>query len=220
MIRFQIKVNGHYHGAKKKVADFHKHKICALFDLRSGVALSYGIGNKKSHELPLLREQISTFKCNDIFLGDKGFVSYFDMTNLLRKEVDTIVGLTRCKPVTVASAKKVITTNDLIVEWKKPKSSRPRYEANEWDQLPDHLLVRQIKVTVDRQGYRAKEFYIATTLLDPKKYPAANIASLYLKRWKVELYCRDNKEEISDTVSFKSSIQVLSHYAIYLFGSP
>jgi len=233
---------------------FPQAKICALFDLSSGVALSYGIGNKKSHELPLLREQMDVFKQNDIFLGDRGFVSYFDMANLLNKEVDTLVGLARRKPITAIDANKIISENDLIVKWEKPKSSRPRYNLEEWDQLPNHLLVRQVKIKVDRKGYRPQEFYIATTLLDPHKYPAADLAAMYFKRWNVELYFRDLKttlgmdvlrcrtpdmvlkeitmyfivynviklinyesidikDRISDSVSFKSSVQILNYYA-------
>jgi len=44
----------------------------------------------------------------------------------------------------------------------------------------------------DREG-RQKTRYIATTLLDPKAYPAEEVASLYLHRWEIEVRFRDIK---------------------------
>ncbi len=151
------------------------------------------MGNKKSHELPLLRDQMNTFIKDDIFLGDKGFISYFDMLNLKQKGVDSVVGLAKRPPVTAANAKQVLAENDLIVEWPKPKGSKTRYQLEEWENLPDTVLVRQIKVTVNQPGFRVKSFYIATTLLDVECYSADSIAELYLKRWNVELYFRELK---------------------------
>jgi len=58
--------------------------------LENGGLLSYAIGNKKSHELPLFREKWSTFERGDIFLGDKVFCSYFDIAKLKDR------GLTGC----------------------------------------------------------------------------------------------------------------------------
>ncbi len=202
--------------SQKVGCGFPQAKICALFDLSSGVALSYGIGNKKSHELPLLREQMSVFKPNDIFLGDKGFVSYLDMTSLLAKDVDTIVGLARRKPITASNAKQVISDNDLIVEWKKPKGNRAQYQTAEWALLPDSLLVRQLRVKIEKKGYRSQEFYIATTLLDSKKYSDKKIAEMYFKRWNVELYFRDLKTTLGmDVLRCRTPDMVLKEISMY-----
>ena len=59
--------------------------------------------------------------------------------------------------------------------------------------MPGELLLRQIKVTVDRPGFRSKSFYIITTLHDSMTYPAKDLAELYLRRWSVELFFRDQK---------------------------
>ncbi len=201
---------------QKEGCGFPQAKICALFDLKTGIALSYRIGNKKSHELPLLREQMRTFVKGDVFLGDKGFISYFDMLNLKEKGVDSVVGLAKRKPIKLSDAKQVLSENDLIVEWPKPISGKTRYKLDEWQNLPDSLLVRQIKVTVDQPGFRVKEFYIATTLLDANKYPANTIAELYLKRWNVELYFRDLKTTLGlDILRCKTPDMVRKEMLMY-----
>lgn len=37
-------------------------RICACFSLKSGALLSYALGNKKNHEIPLFRQQWNAFK--------------------------------------------------------------------------------------------------------------------------------------------------------------
>ena len=61
---------------QKPGCGFPQGSICACFCLQTGALLSYEIGNKKSHELPMLRKQWGTFGSGDIFLGDKGFCSF------------------------------------------------------------------------------------------------------------------------------------------------
>ncbi|MBL4775080.1 MAG: transposase [Mariprofundus sp.] len=63
---------------QKPGCGFPQAALCACFNLSNGALLSYELGNKKSHELPMLRQQSDTFKKGDIFLGDKGFCSYYD----------------------------------------------------------------------------------------------------------------------------------------------
>ena len=65
--------------SQKPGCGFPQARICACFCLATGALLSYRLGNKKSHELPLLQDQWSVFEDKDIMLADKGFCSYFDI---------------------------------------------------------------------------------------------------------------------------------------------
>lgn len=169
-------------------------KICACFDLHTGTLLSYKLGNKKNNELPLLREQWDTFEEGDIFLGDKGFCSYFDVCAFKDRGVDSVITLARRLPGTEATSLKILGEGDFLMKWNKPVFNKNKsYSREDWEQLPEELVLRQIKVTVDQPGFRVKEFYIVTTLVDPVKYPAKQIADLYYQRWEVELFFRDIK---------------------------
>lgn len=174
---------------------FPQLRLCTLFNLHSGVALSYKLGNKKSHELPLLRAQEEHFKKGDIFIGDKGFTCFYDQARLLGIGVDSIVSLSRRKPFTVKTAEKKITSNDLLVSVPKFTSTvaRSRYPKDRWNALPDSIKMRQIEVNFNIPGYRSEKVYLLTTLLDEKKYPAETIANLYKERWEVEVFFRDLK---------------------------
>jgi hypothetical protein len=48
-------------------------------------------------------------------------------------------------------------------------------------------------VNVERCGFRTKQLWLATTLLDPQLYPAEQLAALYLRRWSLEICFRDIK---------------------------
>jgi len=179
---------------QKEGCGFPTARICACFSLATGGLLSFEVGNKKSAELPLFRKQWEIFKKGDIFLGDKGFCSYFDLVNLKKRGVDSVITLARRLPISAVDAHKVFDKNDLLVSWKKPYwNKRSAYSREQWEALPSVLRVRQIHVSVTVPGYRTESFYIITTLTDAEHYTAKELADLYLQRWNVELFFRDIK---------------------------
>lgn len=180
--------------SQKAGCGFPQARVCACFSLQTGGLLSYRVGHHRNHELPLLRQQWGSFEAGDVFLGDKGFCSYYDVDQFQGRGVDSVVTLARRKPVKASEAKRILGPDDLLIQWPKP-SWQPAlsYSREEWEALPDHLTLRQIKVTVDNPGYRTKSFYLVTTLLDPATYSANDLAELYLRRWNVELFFRDIK---------------------------
>ena len=76
---------------QKQGCGFPQAALCACFCLQTGALLSYELGNKKSHELPMLRRQWNTFKRGDVFLGDKGFCSYYDLSSFKDRGVDSVI---------------------------------------------------------------------------------------------------------------------------------
>lgn len=206
--------------SQKPGCGFPQAFICACFCLQTGALLSHEIGNKKSHELPMLRKQWDTFKPNDIFLGDKGFCSYFDISNLKNRRVDSVITLARRQAVTAAESVEILGDDDLLIHWKKPKRQKASsYSLEGWKALPETLLLRQIKVTVNQSGFRSSSFYIITTLLDAETYPANKIADLYFQRWDVELFFRDIKTTMGmDILRCKSPDMVRKEILMHLIA--
>ena len=50
-----------------------------------------------------------------------------------------------------------------------------------------------IRFTLEIPGYRTQSVTLITTLLDPELFPAAELAQLYARRWRIELWFRDLK---------------------------
>lgn len=201
---------------QKPGCGFPSARICACFNLNTGLMHSYQVGNKKSAELPLFRQQWDTFEAGDIILGDKGFCSYYDMTKLRDRGVDTVFTLSARKPQTPSEALRTLGQDDLLVQWNKPTTRSPTYSREEWEALPKTATMRQIKVTVNQPGFRSSDFYLVTTLLDERQHPAAAIADLYMKRWDVELFFRDIKTTMGmDIMRCKTPSMVYKEIAMY-----
>ncbi len=206
---------------QKSGCGFPQAYLCACFNLHTGVLISYEIGNKRSAEIPMLRQQLDQFEKEDIFLGDKGFCSYYDQSRMLDRQIDSVVRVARRHPVKPKDAIEILSENDLIIEWKKPSWNKiVSYSKAEWEALPDSLRLRQIKVVVGNPGFRTETFYIVTTLLDAQIYRAEDLAELYYQRWRVELFFRDIKTTMGmDVLRCKAPEmvrkEILMHFIAY-----
>ncbi len=206
---------------QKPGCGFPQARICACFCLQTGGLLSYRIGHRKNHELPLLRQQWDSFETGDIFLGDKGYCSYYDIWMLQQKGVDSVITLARRTPVDAASALKKLGDDDLLISWPKPAWNKNlSYDKTAWEALPEKLVLRQLKVTVATSGFRVQSFYIITTLTDENVYPAKEVADLYYQRWDVELFFRDIKTTMGmDVLRCKTpdmvEKEILMHLIVY-----
>ena len=59
--------------------------------------------------------------------------------------------------------------------------------------MPRSLAMRELRVRIDKKGFRARQFVVVTSLLDPAAYPAKELAGLYRARWHAELDIRTIK---------------------------
>ena len=62
--------------------------------------------------------------------------------------------------------------------------------------MPDTLVVRELRYRIRRRGYRTRTVTLVTTLLDAERYPQAELADLYYRRWQAEINLRDLKETL------------------------
>lgn len=86
--------------------------------------------------------------------------------------------ITRAKASTKFTTIRRLGFGDELVEFKVSTEARRREHS-----LPTHFDVRAIKY--QRKGYRPQ--LLLTSLLDEKRYPAAEIRALYHERWEIEL---------------------------------
>ena len=91
--------------------------------------------------------------------------------------------------------------------------------VRQWQRLPRTLTVRLIRGTVGCPGFRTRRIVVATTLLDPVRYPAEAILALYGDRWTVELRLRDIKITLGmDVLRGKSPSMVRKEMYMHLLA--
>ena len=83
--------------------------------------------------------------------------------------------------------------HDQLVEYHKPKTKPDWISQGEYATLPETVVVRELRVTIKLSNCRTKTITLVTTLLDPVRYPAQDIAALYGQRWEVETNLRHLK---------------------------
>jgi hypothetical protein len=173
----------------------------------------------------------------DVLLGDRGFCSYAHLAILLRRGIHAVfrihqnqnVDFTPGRPTArrkgpyprpqgLPSSRWVLAhgPRDQVVAWPKPKRRPEWMTAEEFASLPEEILVRELRYEVTAPGYRVREVTLATTLLDAAAYPAAELAELYFKRWRVETNLRHMKITMNMDVLKCTTVEgVLKELAMY-----
>ena len=190
----------------------------ALFSLASGALLEVVLGNKHKAELTLFRKIWDRLKAGMIFLADRGFCDYVTLVALRLRGVDSVLRLHATRPHDFRKGQR-LGRYDRLVSWQKPKR-KPRTATRKlWASLPRQFTLRLIRYPVSVPGFRTSHIILVTTLLDPVAYPAAELAGLYLRRWRVELFLRDIKTTMHmDVLTCKSPPMLYRELMMHLIA--
>lgn len=178
--------------SQKKGCGFPVLKFVALFSLTSGTILNVILGSLRHHDLRLFHRLWEQLKKGDILLGDRAWGEYTTLAGLPRQGVDVVARLHARRKVDFRKAQR-LGKNDGLFLWTKGGQQSEILSASQWALLPAQITVRIIRFTATLRGFRSRRITLVTTLLDPKLYPAQELAGLYARRWRLELCLRDLK---------------------------
>jgi hypothetical protein len=178
--------------SQKPGCGFPLMKLVAIFSLSSGVLLDYAKGNKHRHELALLYKLLDHFKPRDLVIADRGFSNFVLISLLLLRGAGSLFRLHQARRLDWRKGQR-LGKNDRLFTWSKPRS-KPRYLPHFlWKLIPAELPVRVLRFQLQVPGFRSESVTLVTTLIDAQVYPAQEVAQLYARRWKIELWLRDIK---------------------------
>jgi DDE family transposase len=162
-------------------------RACAVLSLADAGIADVAMGpylGKETGETALLREVLDCFKPGEVMLADRYFCSFFMLAILQSRGVDVCMRLHQLRKIDHGKVK-WLGPNDYIDTWHRPQ--RAKWMSQElYDSLPEQLQIRVVTFTA-RTKTQTEPLYVATTLLDHKKYPAKEIGKLYGYRWHAEL---------------------------------
>ena len=82
--------------------------------------------------------------------------------------------------------------------------------------MPESLTLRELRYRVTSRGSRTHEVTLVTTLLDAEGYPAEALASLYGRRWQVEIDLRHLKQTMKMDVLHCETVEgVLKELTVF-----
>ncbi len=170
-------------------------RIVALISLATGLARDLALGpyqGKETGETALFRTLWGRLEPGEIVLGDRYFGSFFGIAGLARRGVDALFRMHQRRKHDFRRGRRIAVTDHVVV-WTKP--ARPEWMDEEtYDQMPDTLEVRELKVSVAQPGFRVDELVLVTTMLEGSAYSKEELADLFLQRWNIELDLRSIKD--------------------------
>lgn len=179
------------HGAQKKGLGFPIARMVVLWSLATGMVRGMALGRymgKETGETALLRELLAQFQPGDILLADRYYCSYFMIALFLELGVHFVTRLHQQRTADFRRGRR-LGRGDHLVRWLRP--AKPDWMDQEtYDRMPESIEVRELEVHLDQPGFRSESLVVVTTLTDAQKYPKADLAELYHKRWLAELDIR------------------------------
>jgi putative transposase len=193
-------------------------RIVVVFSLAVGTVLDAALGKyegKLTGENSLFRTLRDVLREGDVVLADRYFSGWIDLALLLQRGVDSVVRKHQLRATDFRTGWR-LGEDDHVVCW--PKPPRPYWmSAEQYAALPDFLTVREVRVLVEQKGFRTREVMVVTTLLDPERYSATEIAKLYRRRWQAELNLRSLKIVMQmDQLRCKTPHRVRNEFFMHL----
>jgi len=182
---------------QKKGCGFPVAQFVALFCWTTGAIVDVVIDSIIPHEITLFRKLWHHFQPADVVLGDRAYGSYVDLARLRQRGVFAVCRLHQRRSADFHAGRR-LGHDDQLVDWSRPEQWIPScgIDREEFEQLPETLTVRQVRITQGTAGFRSRTLVVVTTLLDPIEIPADEIRALYRDRWTVELNLRSLKTQL------------------------
>ena len=165
-------------------------RLVVLMTLRSHllVACNFGAYEGESvHEMEYAKPLCDSIPESSLTVLDRGYTSAAFLLGIEGKTDRH--WLIRSKKNTSFKVLKRLGTDDQLVEMKVSQSAREKDPS-----LPSTWIARRVRYQVP--GFR--EQFLLTSLRDPKRFPAREIAALYHERWELELGYDEIKTEMLD----------------------
>lgn len=193
-------------------------RLVVVFSLAVGTVLDAALGKyagKQTGENSLFRTLHDLLREGDVVLADRYFSGWFDLALLWQRGVHSVVRKQQLRATDFRTGQR-LGPNDHLVCWIKP--TRPAWMDREpYEALPAVLTLREVRVKVEQKGFRTRELIVVTTLLDPERYAAADIAKLYRRRWQAELNLRSLKSVLQmDHLRCKKPHRVRNEFYMHL----
>jgi hypothetical protein len=183
------------HVAQKPGLGFPIVRLVVLLSLATAMVHSMALGpyaGKETGETALFRQLLAGVDPQTIFLADRYYCSYFLLAMALLGQRDFVVRLHQRRKIELSKTER-LGNDDHLVVWTRPAMPDWMDQAS-YEQIPESMSLRLIKVQVQEPGFRVESLWVATTLTDAEKYPREDIADLYRRRWMAELDIRAIKK--------------------------
>lgn len=179
----------------------------ALVHFGTGLIQKAIVSRVSSHDLPSVPQVHAELEAGDVVVGDRALGSFGHLALLVLRAVHGIfraqeallIDFTPGRPPAAPGRRRKgeprrpssrwlqsLGVEDQLVEWVRPATVPVWLTPQAWAALPATLIVRELRYTIDRPGFRVRRVTLVTTLLDPRVYTKQELARAYGLRWQIE----------------------------------
>ena len=189
--------------------------VLMTFDARTDLVTGMHAAPAQTGDLKHVHELHPSLKPGDVLVGDRAFCSYVHLAMLSEAGTHGVFRMSasrhmpfpaktgegerhshdqhRCQEPRLVT---MISQDDQVVEIVKPRNRPKHIDAETFAKIPSKMTVRAVRYRVEQPGWRTHEITLMTNLLDSATYSAADLAALYLSRWRIEVNFRHLKRTL------------------------
>jgi len=186
----QIKATARKAKSRRGRAAFAKITAGVLLELGLHNPLAAAIGRGGRSEWALALELLAQLPARALLLADRlhGCAAFIAAAQAVCQKVGSQFLVRARSHIRVQTVKRFKDGSRLV---RVPVQQKGRQHV-----IIQWLELREIRVSGQRPGHRARELRLWTSLLDPGSAPALELIELYARRWEHELYYRELKRQL------------------------
>lgn len=173
-------------------------RAAAIISLATACVMDLAIApykGKETGEAALLRSMLGSLSRGDVAVMDRYYCSFMMIALLIGQGTQTCARRHHLRHADFRRGRRLGKYDHLIV-WTRPIC--PAWMDEEtYRQIPETLVLREIRFNVVEPGRRTKSLDVITTLTDAGEYTKEDIAELYGFRWNSELDIRSIKSNLN-----------------------
>jgi hypothetical protein len=227
---------------QKPGCGFPAAHLLVLFNAQTGLLVDAWASPLRTSDVSQTPEAHLHLDAGDVLIGDDSFSGYAHLASLVQQNLHAllpvhhlrIVDFTKDRPhrggddgdgnagknadagMPTSRWIKSLGKEDQLVEYFKSKQPALWMTQAEHDALPDSVIVRELRRTVERPGLGHVTLTMQTTLTDPVVYPAEALLDVRMRRWDVETNLAHLKTTMKmDVLRCKSEDGVRKELAVF-----
>lgn len=183
-------------------------RMVCLSVVETMIVIDYQLGSYKTDENRLLKPMLKMLRKGDLLLADRHFAGANLYWNYMQNGLEYLTWAHQRLIVSRLKRLWSYGANDFVAKLKIGGVYQRKNPG-----MPKYIKARFIRVEARVRG-KYQRIWLVTSLLDADKYPAHEIAGLYLKRWRIETLFRQFKIDLSaDILRSQSSDAIYKEIA-------
>jgi hypothetical protein len=183
-------------------------RLVALSLANTMTVMAYAVGAYRTDETVLAEALLNRLQTGDLLIADRHFAAAHYYVRYQRAGLEFLTRIHQRLKMSRVRRRISYGSDDFVGRLTIGKDSRRKDPS-----LPDWIEVRFLRARFRIRG-RVRTVWLVTSLLDPVRYPAAEIVELYARRWRIETLFREFKINLSaDVLRSQSPDQIRKEIA-------